>query len=202
MKTKKNKLRDSALLLLLFAATGMSAEPDRLDNYVDWGIYRGDKKGNQFAELAQINAANVHRLRPVWEYHTGDAGERTSTYANPIMIDGRVYVSTPSLNAACIDAETGEQIWFFDSSKHNATQQVMRGRNRGVVYWEGEQGRRIFVFVRHRVYAVDAVTGELITTFGQDGHIDLRNDLGMDPNKASIECTSPGIVYQNLRIVA
>ena len=202
MKTKNHKLRGSALLLLLFAATCMSAEPDRLDNYVEWGIYRGDKKGNQFAELAQIHAANVHRLRPVWEYHTGDAGERTSTYANPIMIDGRVYVSTPSLNAACIDAKTGEEIWFFDSSKHNANQQVMRGRNRGVVYWEGEQGQRIFVFVRHRVYAVDAVTGKLITTFGQGGHIDLRNDLGMDPSKASIECTSPGIVYQNMLIVA
>lgn len=67
---------------------------------------------------------------------------------------------TPSLNAACIDAKTGNEIWFFDSSKHNANQQVMQGRNRGLVYWEGEQGRRIFVFVKHRVCAVDAVTGE------------------------------------------
>jgi quinoprotein glucose dehydrogenase len=180
----------------------MSAEPDRLDNYAQWGIYRGDKKGNQFAELAEINAANVHRLQPAWEYHTGDAGERTSMYSNPIMIDGRVYVCTPSLGAACIDAETGEEIWFFDSSKHNANQQVMRGRNRGLVYWEDEQEQRIYVFVKHRVYAVDAATGELVSTFGQGGHIDLRNDLGMDPSKASIECTSPGIVYQNMLIVA
>ena len=202
MKTKNKALSASAALFLFLAATCLSAESDRLDNYVEWGIYRGDKKGNQFAELAQINAANVHRLQPAWEYHTGDAGERTSMYTNPIIIDGRVYVSTPSLNAACIDAKTGEEIWFFDSSKHNANQQVMRGRNRGVVFWEGELGNRIFVFVKHRVYAVDAGTGELVTSFGQEGHIDLRNDLGMDFRKASIECTAPGIVYQNLLIVA
>ena len=191
-----------ALVLWLLTPTCLPAQPDRLDNYVEWGIYRGDKKGNQFAELAQINAANVHRLEPVWEYHTGDAAERTSMYSNPIIVDGRLYVCTPSLGAACINATTGKEIWFFDSSQHNEDQQVMRGRNRGVVYWEGPQGKRIFVFVKHRVYAVGGITGELIRTVGQGGHIDLRNDLGLDPQQASIECTSPGIVYQNNLIVA
>ena len=192
------------LIPLLFAFTSLSwaGEPDRLDNYTDWGIYRGDKKGNQFAELAQINAANVHRLQPAWEYHTGDAGQRTSMYSNPIMIDGRVYVCTPSLGAACIDAKTGEEIWFFDSSKHNENQRVMQGRNRGVVYWEGKQGRRIFVFVKHRVYAVDAVTGELVTSFGQGGHIDLRNDLGMDPKRLRSNALLQASSTRDMLIVA
>ena len=191
----------ATILLVVMTDIGVSAEPDRLDNYVDWGIYRGDKKGNQFSELAQINATNVHKLQPAWEYNTGDAGRRTSMYSNPIMIGGRVYVCTPSLGAACIDARTGKQIWFFDSSKHNENQKVLQGRNRGVVYWEGEQGRRIFVFVKHRVYAVDAETGELVTSFGKGGHLDLRFDLGIDPERASVECTCPGIVYKDLLIV-
>ena len=29
---------------------------------VDWPIYRGDPKGNQYSPLAQIHAANVHVL--------------------------------------------------------------------------------------------------------------------------------------------
>lgn len=188
----------SALLLMVDVASGR----DRFDNYHDWAIYRGDKKGNQFAELGQINAANVHRLQPVWEYRTGDAGRRTSSYANPIMVDGLVYVSTPSLNAAAIDAKTGKAVWFFDSSQHNEGQRRLQGRNRGVVYWEGEGAEpRIFVFVRHRVYAVHAKTGKLIESFGRGGFLDLRFDLGVDPATASIECTCPGSVFGDKLIV-
>ncbi len=190
-----------ATCLVMLASTLATDAEDRLDNYRDWSIYRGDKKGNQFAELAQIHAANVHRLKPVWEYHTGDAGPRTSSYANPIMVDGIVYVSTPSLNAAAIDAGTGDAIWFFDSSRYNEGGRKLQGRNRGVVYWEGEASARIFVFVRNRVYAVDAKTGELIEDFGRGGHLDLRYDLGVDPATASIECTCPGAVFEDKLIV-
>jgi glucose dehydrogenase len=195
----------TALIVMLYLALNMTITilvgADRLENYRDWGVYRGDKKGNQFAELSQINAANVTRLKPLWEYHTGDAGARTSSYVNPIMVDGIVYVSTPSLNAAAIDAETGEEIWFFDSSKYNESGRRLRGRNRGVVYWEGEASSRIFVFVRHRVYAVDAKTGELIEDFGSGGFIDLRFDLDVDPATASVETTCPGIVFEDKLIV-
>lgn len=188
--------------LISLLAPAMMMGEDRLDNYQDWGIYRGDKKGNQFAELAQIHAGNVAQLKPVWEYHTGDAGKRTSSYANPIMVDGLVYVSTPSLNAAAIDAETGKQVWFFGSSKHNKGGQRLQGRNRGLVYWEGSATPRIFVFVRNRVYAVHAKTGELIENFGNGGFIDLHYNLGIDPDKASVECTSPGAVFEETLIVA
>jgi glucose dehydrogenase len=104
---------------------------------VDWPVYRGDPKGNQFSALAQINATNVHQLRPAWEYHTGDASERSTMYANP----------------------------------------VIRLRNRGVSYWKGEEGERIFHFVRDRVCAVDAHSGKLLRSFGREGYIDLRQDL-------------------------
>ena len=34
------------------------------DTQLDWPVYRGDPKGNQYAPLAQIHAANVHTLQP------------------------------------------------------------------------------------------------------------------------------------------
>ena len=64
-------------------------EPDKYDNYIDWAIYRGDKKSNQYSELAQINAANVHKLKPAWEYHTGDPNG-PSMYSNPIIIEVQI----------------------------------------------------------------------------------------------------------------
>jgi quinoprotein glucose dehydrogenase len=173
---------------------------DKYDNYTDWAIYRGDKKSNQYSELAQINAANVHKLKPVWEFHTGDPNG-PSMYSNPIIIEGLLYFTTPRLDAIALNAVTGEQVWKFESSQHNDNKQIFRGRSRGVTYWEGAEGKRIFHFVNNKVYALDAKTGELIKTFGDRGFIDLRLDLGVDPVNASIEVTTPGIVYKNLLIV-
>lgn len=173
---------------------------DRYDNYTDWAIYRGDKKSNQYAELAQINAANVHRLKPVWEYHTGDPNG-PSMYSNPIIVDGLMYFTTPRLDAIALDAVTGKEVWRFVSSEHEQDRKIFRGRSRGVTFWEGETGKRIFHYVNNRVYALDAKTGSLVTSFGKNGSIDLRHNLGVDSLKASIEVTTPGIVYKDYLIV-
>ena len=168
---------------------------------VDWPVYRGDAKGNQYSPLAQIHAANVHRLERAWEYKTGDANQRSTMHANPVVVDGVMYITTPSLKAVALNAATGKEIWAFDPAKYN-NGNVVRLRNRGVVYWKGTGGERIFHFVRDRVYAVDAKTGALITTFGTDGFIDLRQNLGVDPASAVIEMTSPGAVFKNMLIIA
>ncbi|MEX2593081.1 MAG: family 16 glycoside hydrolase [Anditalea sp.] len=175
---------------------------DRYDNYMDWAIYRGDKKANQYAELAQINATNVHKLEKAWEYHTGDPNA-PSMYSNPIIIEGLMYFTTPKLNAVALDAVTGEEVWVFEPSKYNGENKVFRGRSRGVTYWEDATGKnqRIFNFVKDRVYALDAKSGSLIESFGEGGFIDLRQNLPINPEKASIEVTSPGIVYKDFLIV-
>lgn len=179
-----------------------SERNDRLDNYTDWAIYRGDKKANQYAELAQIHAANVHKLEPAWEYHTGDPNG-PSMYSNPIIVDGLMYFTTPRLNAVALNAASGEEVWVFDPAKYNGDNKIFRGRSRGVTYWEDTKGKnqRIFNFVKDRVYALDAKSGTLITSFGEGGCIDLRQNLPVDPATASIEVTSPGIVYKNFLIV-
>jgi quinoprotein glucose dehydrogenase len=167
---------------------------------MDWPIYRGDPKGNQYADFAQINATNVHKLRPAWEFHTGDASKRSTMYANPIVINGVMYISTPSLKAVALDAATGRQLWAFDPARHH-NGVVTRLRNRGVAYWKGKEGERIFDFVRDRAYAIDAKSGDLIQSFGKDGYIDLRENLGVDPAGVALEMTSPGAVYKNLLIL-
>jgi quinoprotein glucose dehydrogenase len=171
-------------------------------NYVEWPVIRGDPKGNQYSALAQIHAANVHQLEVAWEYHTGDAALRgSSMYSNPIVVDGLMYVSTPALNAVALDPRTGREVWRFDSSRYNQDNAVIRLRNRGVAYWKGPEGQRIFHFVKDRVYAIDAKSGALITSFGKNGFIDLRENLGVDPARVSLEMTSPGAVYKNLLIL-
>ena len=107
---------------------------------VDWPVYRGDPKGNQYSPLAQIHAANVHRLERAWEYKTGDANQRSTMHVNPIVVNGVMYVTTPSLKAVALNAATGKEIWAFDPAKYN-NGNVVRLRNRGLVYWKGGGGR-------------------------------------------------------------
>lgn len=85
----------------------------------DWPVYLGDQGRSQYSALAQINATNVHRLTPAWEYRTGDAVERSTMYSNPLVVDGILYAVTPSLNAVALDGATGKRIWQFDPSVHN-----------------------------------------------------------------------------------
>src|SRR5262245_55880807 len=189
-----------ALLSAPTAIGGTSRAPIDHEN-IDWPAYRGDPKGNQYSAIAQIHAANVHRLRPAWEYHTKDANQRSTMHANPVVVNGVMYITTPALKAVALNAATGREVWSFDPAKYN-NGEVVRLRNRGVTYWKGAEGERIFHFVRDRVYAVDARSGALITSFGKGGFIDLRQNLGVDPATAVIEMTSPGAVFKNLLIIA
>ena len=182
----------------LVAGDGVIADGD---TQLDWPVYRGDPKGNQYSPLAQIHAANVHRLQRAWEYRTGDANQRSTMHVNPVVVNGVMYVTTPSLRAVALNAATGHEMWAFDPAKHNDGN-VIRLRNRGVAYWKGAEGERIFHFVRDRAYALDAKSGALITSFGRGGYIDLRQNLGVDPARAVIEMTSPGAIFKNFLIIA
>ena len=186
-----------AALALLVNGVAVSAQAG---GQMGWPVYRGDPQGTQFAQLAQIHAANVHRLVPAWEYHTGDGKSGATMHVNPIVVDGLMYITTGAMRAVALDAATGRQVWAFDPAPHN-NGSVIRLRNRGVTYWKGAEGARIFHFVRDRVYALDARTGALIRSFGTGGFIDLRQGLGVDPKTVSLEMTSPGAIYRNLLVL-
>ncbi len=174
----------------------------RLNNHQDWGIYRGHSTGIQYSELDQINTGNVQRLEKAWEYNHGNP-IGPGMYANAIIIDGVLYFTTPEVNAVALNAATGEEVWVFRPDDYRDDARPFRGRNRGLVFWEDANGqnRRILNFVKDRVYAIDAITGSLITSFGENGWIDLRKNLPQDPELVDFESTTQGLVYKNLIVV-
>ncbi len=195
--------------LLLFAActaktgdTRLAPVKNRLNNFTEWGIYKGDLGASQYSSLDQVHAGNVDKLEKAWEYRHGNpAGP--GMYANPIVIDGLLYFTTPEVNAVALDAATGAEAWVFVSNDHKGDEKPFYGRNRGVTYWEDHEGnhKRILHFVKDRVYAMDAKTGELIRSFGENGFIDLRKNMGLPPEAVDIEMTTQGIVCGNTLIV-
>ena len=174
-----------ALVMTLLAASACLAE--------DWPAYGGGPQGIRYSPLKQINRSNVARLKVAWQYDTADGAGDPQT--QPIMVNGVLYGVTPSHKIVALDASTGRLLWRFDSGLRG------RGPNRSVVYWASGEDRRIFAGVQSFLYALDARTGKPIASFGDQGRIDLRENLGRDPAKQSIVLTSPGVIYKDLLIV-
>src|SRR5579864_3335761 len=158
----------------------------------DWPVYGGTPENNHYSPLSQINRQNVKRLSVAWTFDTGESGGLQTC---PIEVDGVLYGLTPSQKVFALDAATGKLLWKFDSGI-KGTQP-----DRGLAYWSDGKDRRIVVGVMNFVYELDAATGHPIASFGKDGHIDLREDLGRDPALQSIYMTSPAVMYKDLMIV-
>ncbi|MGA2102374.1 MAG: PQQ-binding-like beta-propeller repeat protein [Candidatus Sulfotelmatobacter sp.] len=161
----------------------------------DWPVYGGTADNNHFSPLAQINRQNVKRLDVAWTFDTEESG---GLQTSPIEVEGVLYGITPSQKIFALDAATGKLLWKFDSGV-KGTQP-----DRGLAFWSDaahKKDRRILVGVMNFIYALDATTGQPITTFGKDGRIDLREDLGRDPVEQSIYMTSPAVIYKDLMIV-
>jgi quinoprotein glucose dehydrogenase len=179
-------------------AKPIRTEPLRLD----WPAYGGAPENNHYSTLTQINRSNVKQLAVAWSFDTQEEG---GLQTSPIIVDGVLYGITPTQKIFALNAATGVLLWKFDSG--------IRGTqpDRGLAYWSDEKGAvgevqknapRILVGVMNFLYALDAATGKPIPSFGHEGRIDLRENLGREPASAqSVSMTSPGIVYKDLIVV-
>jgi quinoprotein glucose dehydrogenase len=183
-----------SLWILMATATGLLlAQSPAGKHDRNWPAYGGGPAETRYSDLKQINRSNVAKLKIAWTYDTADGAGDPQT--QPIMVDGVLFGLTPKHKLIALDAATGRLKWRFDSGIQG------RGANRSIVYWSAGADARIFAAVQSFVYAVDARTGKVISSFGKGGRIDLREDLGRDPEKQSIVETSPGIIYKDLLIV-
>jgi len=161
----------------------------------DWPRYGGTLENSHYSLLAQINRGNVSRLQVAWQFDTGEEG---GLQTSPIVVNGILYGITPTQKIFALDAATGKLIWRFDSGL------VGTQPNRGLAFWQSPEGKesRILVGVLNYLYALDAATGTPIPGFGNNGRIDLRENLGREPASAnSIYLTSPGVIFEDVIIV-
>lgn len=175
-------------------------------NYTSWEVYGGGKENIHFSSLTQIDTHNIHQLKKVWEYSTGDAEKFTQIQVNPIIIKNTLYGVSPKLKLFAVEAKTGKPLWTFDPYK--VIDNEVKGVGyfsmnvcRGVTYYEVKDSKRLFYAAGANLFCVDATNGKLIESFGNKGKIDLHNDLGRDVANLYIAMTSPGIIYKDLIII-
>ncbi len=175
----------------------------------DWPVYAGDQGASHYSPLAGITRANVAGLAVAWEWRPGEDalqqfGTRPGNFQNtPLMIDGVLYVSTPYNRVVALDAETGKEMWAFDPKAYEGGQPPNGTGfvHRGVAAWRDAGRLRIFLNSRSKLIALDAQTGEPVSTFGVNGSVDLTQGLRRPVNPNHYTNTSPPVVYRNLVIL-
>jgi quinoprotein glucose dehydrogenase len=192
----------AGLLCVCLSAHGQ--ESDAISSGEDWPSYLGNPGRTHYSKLDQVNTSNVTQLQLAWVVDTGDginaaSFAKSDMEANPLMAGGRMYVVSPKGRLFCIEPGTGRVLWIFAPAGDSPV--FTKQRLRGVAYWtDGASSRILFTF-RQSLMAVDAVTGQLISNFGKDGKVDLREGLDRDPSTIAVTSVTPGTIFKDLLIL-
>ena len=164
-----------AVIIITFL---LSCSNKKSSAYRGWERAHGNDDGNKYSSLTEIDTNNVQQLQVAWEFHTGDAdtAAHSQIQCNPIIVNGTMYCTSPQSKLFAIDAATGKQKWVyspFDSIAGNMKVfHFIMNNNRGVAWWsDGKKDQRIFYAAGSWLEAVDANTGKLITSFGNNGKV-------------------------------
>lgn len=163
----------------------------------EWRSYLGDSAVSHYSKLSQIDRENVAQLEIAWNYEAGDASSRGTSQIqfNPLVVRGVLYGTSPKLRLFALDASTGEELWSFQPE----SEVRIWTSSRGVAYWEEGDDERILFGAGPYLYAIDAKTGRAIKSFGDGGHIDLREGLGREINDLmGVVANTPGTIFEDL----
>ena len=122
----------------------------------DWLVKGGSFQQQQYSPLEQINSNNVKQLGFAWAAELDDPMGLT---AEPIVVDGVIYLSAPRSLVYAIDAASGRILWKFDPHVRLGTSIDSSSSarvNRGVAVWQG----KVYVGTGDgRLVAIDAAHG-------------------------------------------
>ena len=183
-------MKNSLMLSGLLMVAGQHAA--RADT--NWPV-NGGPYNIRYSNLTQVDRGNVGQLQVAWSYDSHDSFKDSEMQSNPIVVDGTLFATTPTMHVVALDAATGREIWKFDPSGGSALQR--RFRQRGVTVFED----RVFVTFRNFLFALDRNTGVPIESFGTAGKVDLREGLGRPADSMSVSASSPGVIFKDLLIL-
>jgi len=204
-----------SLRVVLAAVLALSAA--RADaQLADWPVTEGAPGGGRHSPLTDITRENVTQLRVAWTYRHGDFWEGTfplhvnrgsAFESTPIVIDGRLFFTTPRNRVIALDPETGRELWTFDPALEGGRAYANMWINRGVAYWRGPDAsgacaQRVFLATLDaRLFALDAATGKPCSGFGVSGSVNLLTGIAPVYDDWEYNVTSPGTVVGDVIVV-
>ena len=121
-----------------------------------WLHSNGSYAETRYAPAAQINTANVAKLKPAFIFQTA---VMESMETAPIVSNGVMFLTTSYNHVYAIDAVTGKEFWHYKHRMGPVTTFCCGPNNRGVAIF----GDRLFMgTLDSKLVALDAKTGNLL----------------------------------------
>ena len=201
--------RIATVLTIIISLAALVSQQTTDDRNADWIAYGGNKAGNRYSPLTQINLSNVSLLKVAWEYDASKLAAGITAprrpmeiQCQPIIVNGVLYGTSPHLSLFALKADTGEEIWRFDPFSAGSPRFHV---SRGIMFWEDGRDKRILYTAGNHLCAVDAATGKLVQSFGEGGKVDLSEGVagrpGRENDKLSVDATSPGVIYKDILVI-
>jgi quinohemoprotein ethanol dehydrogenase len=105
----------------------------------NWITYGGALNNQRYSTLDQINTGNASTLRGAWLTRLGSArGSKYIFEADPLVIDGVMYIPTGNDDIFALDGKTGRKLWEYNSDIPQVNDLICCGwDNRGVAAGQG-----------------------------------------------------------------
>lgn len=125
------------------------------EDVVSYGL---GPQGQRYSPLNMINTENVAKLMPAWAFSFGGEKQRGQE-AQPLVHDGKMFVTASYSRIFAIDAKTGEELWQYDHRLPDGILPCCDVVNRGAALYDDLV---IFGTLDAQLVALNRDTGEVV----------------------------------------
>src|SRR4051794_25381486 len=150
-----------AVVGVLFAVAGASARQDAATANVNWPSWGNTLDQNRYSPLTEITPSNVDQLGRAYIFDLNRIipGVKKGMQAYPIIVGGKMYVTTGDGRVFAFNAATGDMLWQWAPDNIASFLNFGIVANRGVAVCDG----RVFMLTLDMtIVSLDQQTGKLL----------------------------------------
>ncbi|MCU7802515.1 MAG: methanol/ethanol family PQQ-dependent dehydrogenase [Candidatus Thiodiazotropha sp. (ex Lucinoma borealis)] len=133
----------------------IDADATSTGDVLSWGI---GQQGQRYSPLKKVNKKNVKKLVPAWSFSFGGEKQRGQE-AQPVIKDGKMFVTASYSRLYAIDSKTGEELWQYDHRLPDGILPCCDVVNRGAALYDDLV---IFGTLDARIVALSQETGKVV----------------------------------------